>query len=344
MKGPTPIRNYALVGVASVAAATLAVVGVLALQPPTTLQAAHEPRTAAVGASEYKDERTVAVEVETLQPVAAALRRSGIVTSTACAAGGQLTGGKILAAIDARPILGLDTAVPFHRDIGPGSEGEDVDALRTRLASLGFGLAAKGRYSADLAAAIRKLQVDHGLSSQDAVLHLEDIAWLPAPNVRARTCEALLGSQYAAGTPFLTTVGVLQSARVVFPSGQPPTPGDRIVTFGKFSAPMAADGLVTERSFLDEISKSPEFAASQSSSSPKPLSVKSALSTPLIVAKVPLSGLFSIKGNTACVKASDGTIHRATIAGSSLGAVLASFPGEAPKEVLLGDAAGRPEC
>lgn len=167
---------------------------------------------------------------------------------------------------------------------------------------------------------------------------------LPGSSVRVRSCDALLGSQYAPGTPFLTTVGSLQSLRVVFPSGQAPAPGDRAVTFGNASAPMAADGLVTERSFLDEVSKSPEFAATQSSNSPKPLSIKTALITPLKVAKVPLSGLFSIKGNKGCVKATDGTIHPVTLAGSSLGAVLATFAGEVPREVFLGDAKGAFEC
>lgn len=344
MTKPFPVRSYAVVGVACAAATTLAFAGALALQPPPSLQDPQEPRTVAITTSEFRDERTVAAEVLALQPVAAALKLSGTVTSTTCVPGGQLTAGKILAAVDARPVLGVDTAVPFHRDIGPGAAGGDVDALRARLAGLGYNVATAGQYSPDLAGAILKLQADHGLHSRDGVLHLEDVVWLPAPNVRVRSCDALLGSQYGAGAPFLTTVGVLQSVRVVFPPGQPPASGDRTVSFGAASAPMAADGLVTERSFLDEVSKSPEFAGTQSSNSPKPLNLKSALRAPLVVAKVPLSGLFSVNGNKGCVKASDGTIHQATIAGSSLGAVLATFPAGTPKEVFLGNAKGNPEC
>src|SRR2546423_8892511 len=95
MTGRFLVHSYAIVGIACAAAATLAFAGVLGLQPPPSLNEAQEPRTAAITTSEFRDERTVAAEIVALQPVAAALKLSGTVTSTACVPGGQLTAGKI---------------------------------------------------------------------------------------------------------------------------------------------------------------------------------------------------------------------------------------------------------
>jgi hypothetical protein len=336
--------SHIIVGLSCAAAGALGVAGLTSMQPPQTLEGAAEARTAAVSVSQFRDERTVAAEIDALQPSTAALGTSGTITSTACVPGGELTAGKIVASVNGRPVLGLHTEVPLYRDIGPGAEGADVNALRVRLAAMGYPVTGTGGYSADLGAALLKLQKDFGLHKRDGLLHLGDIVWLPGGSVRVRSCDALLGSQYSAGTPFLTTAGTLQSLRVVFPDGQPPAPGDRQVYFGGASAALASDGLVTERLFLDEVAKSAEFAAAQSANSSKPLSVKTALKTPLDVVKVPVSGVFAVKDNTGCVKSTQGVFHPLKIAGSSLGTVLATFDTTVPGEILLGKAIGTSEC
>jgi hypothetical protein len=336
--------SYTLVGASSAAAAVLAVIGASALVPPATLSEAGEARSAAVTVTQFRDERVVAAEIEAAQPVEATLGISGTVTSSVCVPGGEIASGKVVASISGRPVLGLHADVPFYRDIGPGTDGADVNALRAQLAAMKYGVAAEGAYAADLSAAILKMQTDLALGNRDGVLYQEDILWLPANSVRVQSCDALLGSKYSSGSPFLTTVGSLQSLRVVFPTGQPPAPGERQVSFGSVSAPIAADGLVTDPKFLAEVSRSPDFAAAQSASSPKPMSFKTALSSPLEVAKVPVSGVYAARGNSACVKSPGGTAHSITIAGSSAGSVLAKFEKEVPKEILLGTAIGSNGC
>ncbi|MFJ6156141.1 hypothetical protein ACIQF8_09535 [Pseudarthrobacter sp. NPDC092184] len=335
---------YTLVGAASAAAAALAVLGATALVPPATLSEAAEARSAAVTLTQFRDERIAAAEIEAAQPVAATLGISGTVTASECVPGAEIASGKIVASVSGRPVLGLHIDVPFYRDIGPGTEGPDVNALRAQLSAMKYEVAGEGAYAADLRAAILKLQSDLALENRDGVLHQEDILWLPDNSVRVQSCDALLGSQYSAGSTFITTAGTLQSLRVVFPTSQAPAPGERQVLFGNVSAPVAADGLVTDAKFLAEVSRSPDFAAAQSSSSPKPMSLKTALTSPLEVAKVPVSGVFGARGNAACVKSPDGTTHRVTTAGSSAGSVLATFENEVPKEILLGTAIGSTEC
>lgn len=335
---------FTLVGASSAAAAVIAVIGATALAPPPSLSPAGEATSAAVVMTEYRDERTVAAEVEAAQPVEAVVGIAGTVTSSACAAGGGIESGHVVASLNGRPVLGLHSAVPFYRDIGPGVAGSDVDALRVQLKAMGFDVQEKGPYGADLRAAVLKVQTDLALKNRDGILHQDETLWLPADSVRVKSCNALLGSQYAPGSPFMTIVGSVSSLRVVFPQGQPPAAGPRVVSFGGFSAPAAADGTVTDATLLAEVSRSSEFADSQSSNSPKPLSIKTALSSPLKVARLPVSGVFGAQKDTGCVKTPDGRTLPITIAGSSAGSVLATFQKEVPQEILLGTTIGEKEC
>ncbi|MFJ4027186.1 hypothetical protein ACIPWF_08160 [Paenarthrobacter sp. NPDC089989] len=335
---------YALVAISSAALTAVCILGTTANVPPSTLSVAHEATVAAVVMSEYRDERTVAAEIDAAQPVEASLGLSGTVTASACVAGGGIESGHVVASLSGRPVLGLHSGVPFYRDIGPGTKGDDVDALRQQLRSMGFDVQDKGAYSADLNTAIYKIQTDFALKNRDGILHQDETLWLPADNVRVKSCDALLGSQYLPGSPFLTIVGSVSSLRVVFPPDQPPAAGARTVTFGNVSAPVTADGTVSDPALMAEVSRSPEFAESQSGSAPKPLSIKTALSSPLVVAKVPVAGVFGARNSSACVKSPDGITFRITIAGSSAGSVLATFEKDAPKEILLGSGIGNKEC
>lgn len=340
----TPWLSYALVGVSSAAAAVVAVLGATTLAPPASLSPPGEATSAAVTMTQYRDERAVAAEIEASQPVEASLGLSGTVTSSVCASGGEIESGHIVASLSGQPALGLHSAVPFYRNIGPGTVGADVDALRAQLKSMGLDVEEKGPYAADLQAAIVRIQTDLALNHRDGILHEEETLWLPADTVRVKSCNALLGSQYTPGAPFITMVGSISSLRIVFPPGQPPAPGARLVSFGSVSAAVSADGLVTDAALLAEVSRSPDFAAAQSSSNPKPLSVKTSLTSPLEVAKIPVSGVFAVQEDSACVKSPGGTTFPITVTGSSAGSVLATFEKDVPGEILLGAAIGAREC
>ncbi|MFJ4209103.1 hypothetical protein ACIPY2_11665 [Paenarthrobacter sp. NPDC089675] len=336
--------SHALIAASCAALAVVCVLGTAANAPPSSLRVAQEASSAAVVLTEYRDERTVAAEVEATQPVETTLGLSGTVTSSTCVAGGGIESGHVVASLNGRPVLGLHSAVPFYRDIGPGTAGADVDALRTQLGAMGLAVQDKGAYSADLAMAIFKIQTDLALNNRDGILHLDETLWLPSVTVRVKSCDALLGSRYEPGAPFITIVGAVSSLRVVFPPGQPPAAGPRTVTFGNVSAPVTDEGLVTDPTLLAEVSRSPEFAESQTGSTSKPLSITTSLSSALEVAKVPVSGVFGVQKDNACVKAVDGSTSHITIAGSSAGAVLARFEKDVPEEILLGASVGDKQC
>lgn len=335
--------SYAMVGISGAAAAVVGLLGATALSPPSTLSEPNEATSAPVTLIEFRDERLAGSEIEAAQPGEATLGIAGTVTSSECVQGGELTSGTIVASINGEPIIGLNTDVPFYRDIGPEAEGSDVDALRRQLAAAGYEVGPEGVYGPDLQSALIEMQVDLGSTDRDGVLRHQKTLWLAAPKVRVQTCNALLGSSYSPGSPFITTVGDLQSLRIIFPLDQPPAPGERDVIFGDLSAPVSADGLVLDSALLAEVARSQEFAAAQTSSSPQPLTFRTALRTSLEVARVPVSGVSSVTGNKACVRSSDNTNHPVTIIGSSAGSVLTTFEGQVPTDVLLG-ATGSNEC
>ncbi|MGP0224502.1 hypothetical protein [Paenarthrobacter sp. NCHU4564] len=294
--------------------------------------------------SEYRDERTVAAELDAGQSVEAVLGIGGTVTSSNCLAGGEIRSGIVVASLSGRPVLALHSAVPFYRDIGPGTAGADVDALRVELRRQGYDVSAAGAYEANLRAAVLKIQTDLAMAIRDGVLHKDETLWLPTESVRVKSCNASLGHQYLPESPFLTVGGAVNSLRLVFPSGQPPAVGARIASFGSVTAPVTEDGLVKDPALLAEVSRSHDFAESQASTSPKPLSIKTALSSPLKVAKLPVSAVFGAQNDRACVKATDGTTHHIVIVGSSAGSVLATFQQDVPREILLGSSIGGREC
>lgn len=321
-------------GAASAAAAGAAAFWAV---PPENLSAPSAPRTAPIVYVEHRDERSAAATVTTSKPAAVSLTRAGIVTSTECVGGASIEAGRIVASLDGHPILGIATSVPFFRDLRPGLSGPDVDALRVTLRAMGHDMAEKGAYDVKMASAVRALQVKHGLEQRDGNLSQRDIMWLPAAATEVLSCDALVGSAYAPGAPFLTASGTLQSLRVVAPDGSTWTPGARTVQFGSASASVGEDGVITDPGVLRTVSASTEYASSRAQgAAPKPLSVRVALSEPLRVARLPISAVSPAKGSMACVRGTDDADHRLQIVGSSGGAILGSFEGPAPQAARLG--------
>ncbi|WP_415856850.1 peptidoglycan-binding domain-containing protein, partial [Sinomonas sp. G460-2] len=197
---------------------------------------------------DHRDERSAAASVTTSKPASVSLARGGIVTSSECIGGASLESGRIAASIDGHPVLSLATAVPFYRELRMGASGADVNALRVALRSMGHDVAETGAYDAKVAAAVRTIQLKHGLEQRDGSLSLRDVMWLPAASTEVLSCDALVGSAYSSGSPILTAAGTLQSLRVVAPDGAAWTPGARTAQFGSASAPVGEDGVITEPS------------------------------------------------------------------------------------------------
>ena len=69
---------------------------------------------------------------------ASSIRRGSPILTTAPVKGKDLTEGSVAFSISGRPALVLQGAVPAHRDITPGTVGDDVRQLQAALGRLGF--------------------------------------------------------------------------------------------------------------------------------------------------------------------------------------------------------------
>ena len=75
----------------------------------------------------------------------------------------ELGAGEVAMTVDGRPVFVLPGSVPMHRDLGPGSRGEDVLQLERELSRLGFPTGAvDGRYDAATQSAVSAFYLRHG--------------------------------------------------------------------------------------------------------------------------------------------------------------------------------------
>jgi peptidoglycan hydrolase-like protein with peptidoglycan-binding domain len=85
-----------------------------------------------------------------------------IVTALRYAAGEEIEAGSVLLEIAGRPVIALEGDVPAYRDLLPGADGADVEALQAALESLGFAAGASGVFDAATKSAVDALYTSLG--------------------------------------------------------------------------------------------------------------------------------------------------------------------------------------
>ncbi len=334
-------RGGLAVTTAVLAGAALVALGVVAglLAAPEPVPATARPAVAdgpfAVSVQPYDDARVVPATPELSEAGAVSVTGTGTLTRSLCAPGAVFESGTSPVTLDDRALLALATGVPPWRDLASGARGEDVTALQTELARLGYSVDADGHYGAATRSAVATVQRDVlGMTRPSGSLTRASVLWLPAPSVTVATCEHRLGDEVTG--VLATTAGALDALRVTVPDRA--TPGDRLVRFAGHTAPVE-DGLVTDPEFLATLGASAEFRYAQEAS--QPLTLDYVLAEPLAVAVVPPGSVFALSGDAGCVVAG-GEARPVTVVASSLGQTYVTFTGEAPASVeLTPQAAGR---
>jgi putative peptidoglycan binding protein len=98
---------------------------------------------------------------EVVLPVSA-LKSSTSVVSRVPKPGAKVGEGETALVISGRPVFVLQGATPMHRDMGPGTQGEDVKQLEQALARAGFAPGAvDGRYDAATTSAVAAFYLGH---------------------------------------------------------------------------------------------------------------------------------------------------------------------------------------
>ena len=95
--------------------------------------------------------------------VVARTRMPGVVTEVTVDGSALVSDGDRLVLVEERPVLVVEGAVPFFRDLESGLEGRDVEQLRRWLAGEGFDLDGQGPFDAAVETAVRAWQEEQGL-------------------------------------------------------------------------------------------------------------------------------------------------------------------------------------
>ena len=95
--------------------------------------------------------------------VVARSRMPGVVTELTVDGSALVSSGDRLVLVDERPVLVVEGAVPFFRDLESGLEGRDVEQLRRWLVGEGFELDGQGAFDAEVETAVRAWQEEQGV-------------------------------------------------------------------------------------------------------------------------------------------------------------------------------------
>ncbi len=294
----------------------------------------------------FDDARPVSVAPVLSAGATVRVADSGRVTRWDCAPGVQVASGTSPLTVDDRRLLALATSTPLWRDLGPGAKGEDVAALQTELARLGHPVTADGTFGPSTRLAVQAMQREHlGQTRPTGLLPVTSVVWLTAPSVTIASCPVRVGDPTADGV-LATVEGTLESLHLAQAAADA-APGDRLLQFRGLTAPVDADGQVSDPAFLEAVRQSPEFrftVQEGGAAAAAPLTLESVLAVPLDVAVVPPGSLFDLIGATGCVVA-DGSATTVTVVASSLGQTFVTFDdGIVPHAVALTAQANGPTC
>lgn len=191
------------------------------LQPPSTEPAPSRPATYTVveGTIERRLEFTAAASWPS-SPLATNTA-SGTVTSVDMQPGQAVDVGDVLYAVDERPVVVAEGAVPMYRSLSVGASGRDVHQLQELLVDLGFYFGEpSGSFTAGTAEAVRRWQQDLGLPGGE-VVEQGDVVFAPALPTRVMLApEISVGRQVSAGLDAVQRLGKAPKFTVTLADGQ----------------------------------------------------------------------------------------------------------------------------
>lgn len=306
---------------------------------PADLLAASHVTSAPVASQLFEDARQPTVRFAIDPDTNLTTTHSGRLTETSCRVGVPIESGQVLARADDQPVVALATSLPLYRDLARGAKGNDVSALQTELARLGFDVSVTGTFDRRTVVAVKALQKRMGTPKPSGALALADVVWLPQASVTPTGCKATVGATLG-GDPLATVAGELR--RISFDRPASLAPGDRTLTlFGQtIGLPADADG-TDDPAFLAAVAGTREFAAQRRDDAAE-VSGDYRLATPLTAWKVPPSALFGLAQGRGCVQAGDEAVP-VVVVGSGLGASLVQTDKELT-EVRVGDGITLSEC
>lgn len=297
-----------------------------------------------VTATPYDDDREVAATPSLAASAEVTSPRDGIVTTSACEAGGAVSSGDVLVTIDAVPVIALRTEYPLYRDLSAGETGPDVRAVQEALVALGYPVGRESRWDQQTAAGWHQMVVDRGGGpAQAAGLDRSMIATLAASPSTGSVCQVEAGQSVATGDALVTIGGELLALTLSTDSGW--TPGERVVVLDDLTAPVDADGRVTDPAFLAAVVDTEAYRMWAAAPGDEVLRLRTRLAQALTTYPVPPAALSDIADGQGCLSIDASTSTLVRILSSSLGTTyVAPVDGELVDRVWIDGTSSVPPC
>lgn len=344
------MRRLSIAGLALVVFLSGAALGAITLffvadpSNPPSLPDASTATQVPTASQRYVDDQAVDLVFRRVADATIRAPRDGVLTATACEAGGTLASGGTSFAVDGAPLLSLHTAVPLFRDLRVGDRGPDVAAVAAELERLGYGASAGDTFTALDLAAVRALLDAIGGSAPEASLVAADIVWLPDIAVTISACDAELGQRVDAGAAVAKAGRAPQVT--IDAQSEDLLPGPRELSVDGLVipvTPMPATGQLGVESSADvaALTNTPTYARAAGEAGPGDVVVIAATASliqPLSVVPLPPTAIALAPGDGAassrgCV--TDGQVSfEVQIVGSTAGSTLVYFSDQQPPDAV----------
>jgi peptidoglycan hydrolase-like protein with peptidoglycan-binding domain len=145
----------------------------------------------------------------------------GTVTSIRLGRPTKVTAGQVAFAVDLKPVVVAEGAVPSFRDLKVGVSGEDVRQLQRLIGSAtGASVGVDGTFGTGLANAVKRWQKDLGVQQTGDVAK-GSVLFVPSlPSVMTTAADVRVGGGAPVGTPALRVLPATPSFSVVLPTNQ----------------------------------------------------------------------------------------------------------------------------
>ncbi len=300
---------------------------------PDTLKPSDELSSIQVTMQAFDDPRSVELTAEVLPPSSITVTRSGTITTWSCTTGTELTSGESSVAVDGVSLLNLATGVPLWRDLAPGAEGTDVEAVENELVRLGKPAKADAFLSWAEMVTIDELAKAAGVRL-DGTLPRDLVVWLPAPRVTVDSCEKGLGATVSPSETVAQVDSGIVLSSVPLPEGR--IPGARNLNLLPEPVPLGEGGELPadlNSSTIRDSSAFREAASGAPEASVLTLKGRIVLQEPVQVAAVPATAVLVDSDGATCVFTND-TEVRVTVVGSEFGSSFILFESaEPPAEI-----------
>ncbi|MBW3095266.1 hypothetical protein KIH75_07955 [Bifidobacterium sp. 64T4] len=302
---------------------------------PTSLEPSSSTGNLPLRTEHFDDERTITLQVSSLQAQSIPFGRTGQITQVSCPADGVIASGSREYDMDGTPLVTLYTETPLYRDLSFGDTGSDVKALQHELARLGYGATQTGVFDWNTWDSWRRLYAEYGGSIQDKTFDKTLVIWIPGENLASTGCAAKLGatiSDDSSAAAFTTAEGIQSIKAATLPTDR--LTGERVITINGRDYPIGDDGTVTDQDAIKAMASWEGYTGNRKDGEQTTdVSVSYRLKQAVDVYSVPAESLVGLTQSDGCVVSGNGTIRRIHIVGSSLGRTLITLNGKAPASI-----------